>query len=206
MLITLADHKFNILFHHKTKLGRRPQLYRGSVRAVTTCVVFASGPGFPGNLVAIDNALCSEEDTFSRPYGCALALKYLLDYNSALRNFRAELWNEYHRNVSGIEDCPTCKGQGWMMDGEGEACRDCLNELVLGGTGLKGGRLLVLAGTRCRTERHEAAAMANLLIPMRIPTRKPAAPKLADDERLRRIAAGAEKREGRQIRRRGAGG
>jgi hypothetical protein len=41
------------------------------------------------------------------------------------------------------EICPTCRGEGWLMDAnhEGEPCPDCQNPLVIGGTGLKGGEL-----------------------------------------------------------------
>jgi hypothetical protein len=37
--------------------------------------------------------------------------------------------------------CPTCRGEGWLMDSEGEPCPDCLNPLIIGGTGLNGGAL-----------------------------------------------------------------
>lgn len=31
--------------------------------------------------------------------------------------------------------CPTCKGEGWLMDSEGEPCPDCQHPEFLGGTG-----------------------------------------------------------------------
>lgn len=37
--------------------------------------------------------------------------------------------------------CPTCNGEGWLMDKEGEPCPDCQNPEWLGGTGLLNGEL-----------------------------------------------------------------
>lgn len=31
--------------------------------------------------------------------------------------------------------CPTCRGEGWMMDDEGQPCPDCQHPEYLGGTG-----------------------------------------------------------------------
>jgi hypothetical protein len=220
MVFTLGNHNFRILFHHKTKLGEpgeRRRLHQGSIKAVTTCVLIGTGPAFSGGeFYAIDNALCVDEDCFSRPFGCALSLKYLLDYNRSLAEFREALWEAYHRKVSGIEDCPTCFGHGWRQDEgyDGKACEECrpyigalragiatpaaiLRAEIIGGTGFKEGQMLFLAG---RVRPPQMAAMVNapeLLIPIGIPTPKPAVPKLAEDEVLRLIARGAAKREAR---------
>jgi hypothetical protein len=164
---------------------------------VTTCVIVAGGPRFRTGdgspLTAIDNALCSDDDNFSVAEGRARSLLKLLDHCGALRNSRVDIWEAYHRKFGGVEDCPTCEGKGWMMrEGhDGESCPDCENDLVIGGTGLKGGVLLVLPVNG------ETRAGWKLLLPPRpAPVRKP-----APDATViaARIASGEAKRASRQV-------
>jgi hypothetical protein len=138
MILSVNDQSFVLRFRYITKLGKRAELRHGPVRAVTTAVLLASGPRFT-NLVAIDNALCSEADNFSRKEGRARAFKKLLDHCGALREFRVPLWLQFHRQFSGIQLCEVCGGEGWMTgsDDDGQACLACHHEAVLGGTGLR---------------------------------------------------------------------
>ena len=64
---------------------------------------------------------------------------------------RAEL-----RRRDEVDRCPTCRGEGWMMDGEhdGEMCPDCQNPMILGGTGLKGGIITRDLGAKLDQQEH----------------------------------------------------
>ena len=81
--------EYNLEFRHVTKLGKRAQLHRGSVKAVTTCVITTE------NWIAIDNSLCTDSDNFSRREGRWRALRKLLDHCGALKEIRLALWAAY---------------------------------------------------------------------------------------------------------------
>lgn len=143
MDLTIKDQTYQVEFRYITKYGKGAQLHRGPVKAVTTCVLIAGAPRFGARpLIAIDSTLCAGSDNFSRPEGRRRAFHKLLDHCGALRGVKADLWVEFHRKFSGVENCPRCAGQGWLMKEDGEMCPDCLNEQMLGGTGFKGGILL----------------------------------------------------------------
>jgi len=80
---------YRIEFRHISKHGKRAQLHKGSVQAVTTCVVMAE------NFIAIDNALCVEGDVFSRREGRMRALNKVLDHCAPLRKIKSDFFNEY---------------------------------------------------------------------------------------------------------------
>jgi hypothetical protein len=89
MKLTLNEKEYRVEFHHKTKLGKRAGLRNAPVKAVTTCVLIRD------NLIAIENALCSEQDNFCRRDGRLHAFEKLLRYCGALRDVAADLWVEY---------------------------------------------------------------------------------------------------------------
>jgi hypothetical protein len=101
MTLTVGEQTFRLEFRYVTKLGKRAQLHRGPIKAVTTAVLIAGAPRFrTAPLVAIDNALCSEADNFSRTEGRMRAFKKLLEHCGALRDMRGDLWEEFSRRFS----------------------------------------------------------------------------------------------------------
>jgi hypothetical protein len=163
MNLTVKDQKFELEFRHVTKLGKHAQLHKGSVKAVTTCVLMSGAPRFSKGLIAIDNALCVDGDNFSRREGRNRAFRKLLDHCGALRDLRVDLWEQYNRVANGVERCPYCT-DGWKLGG-GDPCPECFNMRTVGGTGWKGGALLVF-GDRASGELIDP--------PKPTPVRKPA--------------------------------
>lgn len=80
---------YKIEFRHVTKLGKRAQLHRGSVKAVTVCVVTTD------KWQAIDVALCADSDNFSRWQGRHCALLKLLEHCRALKDDAPPLLGKY---------------------------------------------------------------------------------------------------------------
>lgn len=101
--IRIGEDSYTIEFRHLTKLGKRPALRKAPVKAVTTCVIVVHGPDEHLKLIAIDNAICSDADNFSRPRGRWLAFKKTLERCGALKNVAFELGSAYHlcRDVAG---------------------------------------------------------------------------------------------------------
>jgi hypothetical protein len=91
--LTVNEKTYRIEFRHISKLGKRSQLHRGSVQAVTTCVVIAD------DFIAIDNALCVDGDTFSRRVGRLRSLLKLLDHCGPLRAIKTDFVNAYVENL-----------------------------------------------------------------------------------------------------------
>jgi hypothetical protein len=55
--------------------------------------------------------------------------------NDAYRENWERIWGKRPRLAVSNQPCPTCKGEGWLMDKEGEPCPDCQHPEFLGGTG-----------------------------------------------------------------------
>lgn len=204
--IDLQGRRYNIEFRHLAKGGKRPRLRKVPVNAITICTIAVQRvliktprrgvSGGDVEFTAIDAAICTAADNFSRARGRSEALRKALEVCGAFDNqTRKELWARYH----GIEPCPTCAGQGWMMgEGhDGEACPDCQNGAVSGGTGWKGGALLSVPAVGL-------GKPVRLLLPnIARHQRKPKAERSeADIAALK--AAGAGKRERRRLARGGS--
>ncbi len=97
MLKLIADGRtYAIEFRHVTKLGKRAQLYaRSPIKAITTCVVVAE------NFIAIDNAICAQDDNFSRAEGRDRALSKILKHCGALKHVQQHLLAEYLKATNG---------------------------------------------------------------------------------------------------------
>ncbi len=93
--LTVNGTDYKLEFRHVTKMGKRAQLHRGSVKAVTTCVITTE------NWIAIDKSLCTDEDNFSRREGRWRALRKLLDHCGALKEIRLQLWAAYFAREDG---------------------------------------------------------------------------------------------------------
>jgi hypothetical protein len=68
---------YRLEFRHKTVAGHPPEFHpklhpKGSVRAITTCVLVGD------DFIAIENAVCSMDDCFSRKEGRRVAFQKLL--------------------------------------------------------------------------------------------------------------------------------
>lgn len=102
MDLIVGDQTYRVEFRYVTKLGKRPELRSGAVKAVTTAVLIAGAPRYRTPLVAIDNALCSDTDNFSRNEGRMRSFKKLLDRCGAIQpREKAELWLAFHvRNLT----------------------------------------------------------------------------------------------------------
>jgi len=97
--LDIDDRSYILEFRHVTKTGKRAQLHRGSVKAVTTCVIVCYGHlphdnvlGPEIQFIAIDNALCSDSDNFWRREGRKRSLRKCLQHCGALKNVREQLW------------------------------------------------------------------------------------------------------------------
>ena len=189
MIIDLNDKRYTIEFRHLSSIGKRAQIHRAPLKAVTTCVIIVQFIPVQDtsaigkiHLVAIDNALCAMSDNYSRRHGRAEALRKALERCGAFDDdTRLALWSRYH----GIEKCPTCAGEGWMMKSEGEPCGDRLNPIMNGGTGWKGGQILWLDH--------------RLLHPIRVQPPRPVKIKPTAAEIAAWKEEGAEKRRQRQF-------
>jgi hypothetical protein len=85
---------FRIEFRHITKLGKHRQLFdRAPIKAVTTCVIATD------TFIAIDNAICANEDNFSRRQGRIRALDKVLKHCGALKKVSAALMSYYITSV-----------------------------------------------------------------------------------------------------------
>lgn len=89
MDLTVNNKQYRIEFRHISKHGKRAQLHKGSVQAVTTCVLIAD------QFIAIDNALCSASDLFSRREGRMRALNKLLDHCGPMRAIKGDFFSAY---------------------------------------------------------------------------------------------------------------
>ena len=89
--IRIGEDSYTIEFRHLTKLGKRPALRKAPVKAVTTCVIVVRSPHGHLKLIAIDNAICSDADNFSRLRGRWLAFKKTLERCGALKKVAFEL-------------------------------------------------------------------------------------------------------------------
>jgi hypothetical protein len=89
MKIDLDKTSFKIEFRH------RRALHAAGLSAITTCVLIATGPDWPRGLIAIDNAVCSWADIFSRREGRCRALRRLLNGCGPLKPFREDIWIVY---------------------------------------------------------------------------------------------------------------
>lgn len=87
-------------FRHITKFGKKAQLHsRAPISAVTTCsIILVDANGEP-EFVAMDSAICSNEDNFWRMEGRLRSLKKVLRHCGALRGHRDNLWHEYQKVV-----------------------------------------------------------------------------------------------------------
>jgi hypothetical protein len=83
--------RYFVEFRHVTKLGKRRELYdRCPVKAVTTCAIYAEG-GF----IAIGNAICANDDNFSRREGRLKAFDKALRHCGAFNGIKAALTEAY---------------------------------------------------------------------------------------------------------------
>lgn len=90
--LTVCGKTYKVEFRHVTKLGKRRELYeRAPIKAITTCVVVADG------FIAIDNAICSDQDNFSRKEGRDRAFNKVLAHHTPLREIKLAMLNEYLR-------------------------------------------------------------------------------------------------------------
>jgi hypothetical protein len=88
--LQVAGKFYSVEFRHVTRLGKRHELGdKSPIKAITTCVVAASG------LIAIESAVCSDGDNFSRQRGRDLALDKVLARCSSLRAVRMSFVDAY---------------------------------------------------------------------------------------------------------------
>lgn len=86
--------EYLIEFRHVAKVGKHRQLFdRAPIRAVTTCVIATD------TFIAIDNAICANEDNFSRRQGRIKALQKVIKHCGALRDVAPILMNWYLTTV-----------------------------------------------------------------------------------------------------------
>jgi len=111
--IEIEDRTYVLEFRHKTtKVKRRnkqvlpPELSpKGSVRAITTCVLIALKDDPESNIqfVGIENAVCSKDDPFSRRMGRQRAFDKLLRTCGALKDVKAQLAFKFADLKLGVE-------------------------------------------------------------------------------------------------------
>jgi len=90
--LQVAGKFYNVEFRHVMRLGKRHELGdRSPIKAITICVVAADG------LIAIESAVCSDGDNFSRQRGRGLALAKALARCSELRAIRMSFVDAYVR-------------------------------------------------------------------------------------------------------------
>ncbi len=96
--ITLENKTYAIEFRHIRQAGKRPRLgRRAAIRAVTTCAIVACNDDVPAvAFIAIDNAVCDDEDNFSRHQGRDLALRKTLQ-QGVFREVGQRIMDEYDR-------------------------------------------------------------------------------------------------------------
>lgn len=83
--------RYFVEFRHVTKLGKRRELYdRCPVKAVTTCAIYAEG-----KFIAIGNAICANDDNFSRREGRLKAFDKALRHCGAFNGMKAALVEAY---------------------------------------------------------------------------------------------------------------
>jgi len=103
--LLLNDKSYIVEWRHIKKGGKRAQLHRGHVKAVSTCVIVCQniaqespdGAITKINFIAIDNALCSDLDNFSRREGRKLSLRKVLKHCGALKDVRVEIWEHWRK-------------------------------------------------------------------------------------------------------------
>jgi hypothetical protein len=94
-LIT-KGHRLLIEWRHISKMGKRAQLHKGAVKAITTCTVVALRSEHNDvEFIASDTTLCSEADNFSRREGRKRSLRKLLSHCGALKDVREFIWAEW---------------------------------------------------------------------------------------------------------------
>lgn len=96
---------YKVEFRHLTRLGKRRELGdKSPIKAITTCVVAAGG------LIAIESAVCSDSDNFSRQLGRDLALGKVLARCSELRAVRMSFVDAYIKATGGCF-CERCRAR-----------------------------------------------------------------------------------------------
>ncbi len=101
-MITLqvAGKFYSIEFRHATRLGKRHELSdKSPIKAITTCVVAAGG------LIAIESAVCSDSDNFSRQRGRDLAFGKVLARCPSLRAVRMSFIDAYVKATGVLLPC-----------------------------------------------------------------------------------------------------
>jgi hypothetical protein len=94
-------------FRHITKQGKHAELgSRLPIKAVTVCSVIRMGDTRP-DFIAMETAICSPEDPFSRIEGRLRSLKKVLRRCGSLKTVRARLWVQY-QNETGVPRNQVC--------------------------------------------------------------------------------------------------
>ena len=99
--LTVNDREFSVEFRHVTKLGKRRELFdRCPVKAVTTCVILATeklelDDPIRVSFIAIGNAICANNDNFSRRAGRLRAFDKALRHCGAFNGIRSALVEAY---------------------------------------------------------------------------------------------------------------
>ncbi len=100
--VTVGDRNYAIEFRHITKLGRRAQHY--GIKSITTCVIVSD------KFIALDHAICSENDNFSRAEGRDRAFHATVKNCGALKKVREEFVAAYEKATDPPDPIPAKPG------------------------------------------------------------------------------------------------
>jgi hypothetical protein len=121
--IELEGTTYRVEFRHCTKVGKHHLLGKHSpVNAITTCVIACD------DFIAIENAVCSAEDTFCRAWGRSLALSKAID-RSPLFELRRQFIAAY-KNIKEAERKSAPEWKSSQLSAEEKARRIAAGESV----------------------------------------------------------------------------